>query len=190
MKNNYKFASGVKKACVALAMTLFSGTVLSQNTYTFNYTGGQQTITLQPGTYTLEAWGAEGGTNLGNGSTTFTQSGGKGGYSVGVYTLSSPTLLYINVGGRGSNSTTSLNVTVPGGYNGGGYGSANSTSGKSSGAGGGGASHIATASGTLGALSTNTAAVRIVGAGGGGAGESNYASNRSEEHTSELQSHA
>src|SRR4029078_2343850 len=95
-------------------------------------------INLPAGTYTLETWGADGGDNLGNGSSTFLQNGGKGGYSKGTYTLASATTLYVYVGGRGSNSTSSLNVTVPGGYNGGGYGSLNTTSGKSSGGGGGG----------------------------------------------------
>ena len=171
----YTLISSAKQGLATLALIACSAATEAQTTYTFNYTGGQQTITLQPGTYTLETWGANGGDNLGNGNTTFFQNGGKGGYSVGVYTLSSQTTVFVNVGGRGSNSTSSLNVTVPGGYNGGGYGSANSTAGKSSGSGGGGASHVATASGTLGSLSTNIAAVRIVGAGGGGAGESNYA---------------
>ena len=178
MKSNiYKFISTAKHGFAVLALAVLSGTAYSQNTYTFNYTGGQQTIALQPGTYTLETWGAEGGTNLGNGAGTYTQNGGKGGYSVGIYTLASTTTVYVNVGGRGSNSTSSLNITVPGGYNGGGYGSANSTAGKSSGAGGGGASHVATASGTLGALVTNQTSVRIVAGGGGGPGESNYPDN-------------
>jgi hypothetical protein len=171
----YKLLIGAKQGLFALTLTVFASTAFAQNTYTFNFTGGQQTISLQPGTYTLEAWGADGGDNMGNGSTTFSQNGGRGGYAMGVYTIASTTTLFVNVGGRGSNSTSSLNVTAPGGYNGGGYGSANTASGKSSGAGGGGASHVATASGTLGALSTNTTAVRIVAGGGGGAGESNYA---------------
>ncbi len=171
----YQLLFIANKALLALVMTLFVTGSFSQNTYTFNYTGGQQTINLQAGTYTIEMWGGDGGDNLGNGSSTVFQSGGKGGYSIGTYTLASATTLYVNVGGKGSNSTSTLNVTVPGGYNGGGYGSLNTTSGKVSGAAGGGASHVATATGTLGALSTNTSAVLIVAGGGGGAGESNYA---------------
>src|ERR1043166_3425071 len=172
----YKSLSSVKEGLFALALTVFSGVAYTQPTYTFNYTGGQQTITLAAGTYTIETWGADGGDNLGNGGSTLLQNGGKGGYSKGTYTLASPTIIYVNAGGKGSSSTSSLNVTVPGGYNGGGYGSLNTTSGKSSGAGGGGATQVATATGTLGALSGNTTAVLIVAGGGGGAGESNYAS--------------
>ncbi|WP_317897579.1 glycine-rich protein [Aurantibacillus circumpalustris] len=172
----YKLLSSTKQVLFALALTVFWGVAHSQTTYTFNYTGGQQTIALQAGTYTIETWGADGGDNLGNGSTTYFQNGGKGGYSIGIYTLASAATIYVNVGGRGSNSTSTLNVTAPGGYNGGGYGSVNTASGKSSGAGGGGASHVATATGTLGALVSSQSAVRIVAGGGGGAGESNYIS--------------
>jgi hypothetical protein len=173
----YNLGNVAKQVKFLLVMSLFLVESKAQNTYTFNYTGSQQTIALQAGTYTIEMWGADGGDNLGNGSSTFLQNGGKGGYSVGTYTLASTTTLYVNVGGKGSNSTTTLNVVAPGGYNGGGYGSLNTTSGKCSGGAGGGATHVATLSGTLGALSTNTSAVLIVAGGGGGAGESNYANN-------------
>jgi hypothetical protein len=173
----YKLLSGTKQVLSGLALTVFSGTAFSQNTYTFNYTANVQTITLQAGTYTIETWGADGGDNLGNGSTTLLQNGGKGGYSVGTYTLANATTVYVYVGGRGGNSTSVLNTTVSGGYNGGGSGSENSTSGKSSGAGGGGASHVATATGELSTLAGNQPAVLIVAGGGGGAGESNYANN-------------
>ena len=170
----YDFLRHANFLSLIIVFTIQFNKLNAQNTYTFNYTGGQQTISLQAGTYTIEMWGGDGGDNLGNGSTTYLQNGGKGGYSIGTYTLASPTTLFVHVGGKGGNSTTTLNVTVPGGYNGGGYGSLNSTSGKCSGGGGGGASHVATLSGTLGALSTNTSAVLIVAGGGGGAGESNY----------------
>ena len=166
----YSLLSGAKQSLFALALTVFSAGVYAQNTYTFNYAGStQQTISLQAGTYTIETWGANGGDNLGNGGTTYLQMGGKGGYSRGTYSLATTTTVYVNVGGRGGNSTTTLNVTVPGGYNGGGYGSLNTTPGKCSGAGGGGASHVATASGLLSFLGTNTVSVLIVGGAGGGA---------------------
>src|SRR5438874_350580 len=139
---NYKLLLSAKQGLFALALIVFSGRAYAQTTYTFNYTGGQQTITLSAGTYTIETWGADGGDNLGNGGSTLLQNGGKGGYSKGTYTLASPTTIFVNAGGKGSASTSSLNVTVPGGYNGGGYGSLNTTSGKSSGAGGGGATHV------------------------------------------------
>lgn len=172
----YKLFSNARQTLLLTAICGAWGHSSAQTTYTFNYTGAQQTIALQAGSYTIEAWGADGGINLGNGSSTFTQSGGIGGYSIGTLTLTSPTTVYVNPGGKGANSTSVLNTTVAGGYNGGGYGGANATSGKSSGAGGGGASHVALASGVLSSLSSNTSAVLIVAGGGGGAGESNYAS--------------
>ena len=172
----YNLLLSGKDVLFALVLTVFCNAATSQTTYTFNYTGGQQTISLPAGTYTLQAWGADGGDNLGNGSSTYFQNGGKGGYSVGTYTLANTTTVYVNVGGRGGNSISTLNSTVAGGYNGGGYGSENTASGKSSGAGGGGATHIATATGVLSGLSGNQTSVLIVGGGGGGAGESNYAS--------------
>lgn len=75
-------------------------------------------------------------------------TGGAGGYSAGTLTLTSTTTLYIGVGGQ--------NAT----FNGGGFGFDYS---------GGGATHIATATGQLSALSSNASAVLLV-AGGGGAG--------------------
>jgi hypothetical protein len=136
----------------------------------YSYTGQVETITLPRGTYQIECWGADGGNSVG----TYPQNGGKGGYSKGTYTLTSPKPLYIYVGGKGSNSTLALNTTASGGYNGGGYGNANTVSGKCSGAGGGGCTHVATSTGVLSSLITNQASVLIVAGGGGGAGESNY----------------
>lgn len=58
-------------------------------TWSYSYTGGMQSVSLQPGTYKLEAYGAQGG-----------GSGGYGGYSTGTITLTSATTLYIGVGGQ------------------------------------------------------------------------------------------
>ena len=67
---------------------------------TFEYTGAVQTFTVpRTGTYTLEAWGAEGGSG--------TTVGAKGGYAKADFNLSIGDVLYIYVGGRGSNATTS-----------------------------------------------------------------------------------
>lgn len=131
---------------------IVSGTVVDTNPgnpITYNYTGGIQSVTLQPGSYKLEVWGAQGG-----GSSTY---GGKGGYAVGTIKLTSPTTLYIVVGGQGGNGQSTSN----GGYNGGGYSAAY-------GGGGGGATHIATASGLLKNLSNNKSSVLLVAGGGGG----------------------
>lgn len=59
-------------------------------TWTYNYTGAMQSVSLKAGTYTLEAWGPQGQTS----------NAGKGGYSKGTITLTSDTTLYIGVGGQ------------------------------------------------------------------------------------------
>lgn len=88
--------------------TLPAGTV-----YNFDYTGTVQEVTLPPGRYKLQCWGAQGGN-----SYSYSGVGSKGGYSEGVLTLTQTTTLYIFVGGKGGNgSSTSV---VNGGWNGGG----------------------------------------------------------------------
>jgi hypothetical protein len=150
----YKILSGAKQGLIALVLAMSCGTTNSQSTYTLNYTGGIQTLTLFAGTYDVKMWGADGG-NSGN------SRAGIGGYSNGTLTLASTTTVYIVVGG--TPLYTGSTGLQPGGYNGGGSGYANAT-----GRAGGGATHMATATGTLGALSTNTTAVIMVAGGGGG----------------------
>ena len=71
--------------------------VLASNYQTFAYTGAYQTFTApRTGTYTLEVWGAQGGNDrLG-------AQGGRGGYSKGDITLSSGTVVWVYVGGQGT----------------------------------------------------------------------------------------
>lgn len=142
-----------KHVCDLTIGTDFGG---GSNTKTFNYTGSEQSITLQPGTYTFEAFGAEGG-NSDHGA-----GGGLGGYSKGTLKITSPTTIYINVGGKGERTS--------GGYNGGGPSYASSDS-----AYGGGATSIATSSGALRNLVSNKGAVLLVAGGGGAGGCTNYA---------------
>jgi hypothetical protein len=153
MKKIYKLVSCAKQSLFALALTVFSANVYSQTTI-FNYTGGQQTVALAAGTYDINAWGANGG-NSGN------SRAGIGGYSTGTLNLSSTTTLYINVGG--TPIYTGVSGLQPGGYNGGGTGYANAT-----GRAGGGATHIATLTGVLSSLVSNSLSVIIVAGGGGG----------------------
>lgn len=91
-------------------------------TYEFEYTGTVQEITLPKGSYKLQCWGAQGGDVTG----TYAVSGSKGGYSEGVLSLSGPTTLYVLVGGKGQNYTSSATQTsetiIKGGWNGGGAG--------------------------------------------------------------------
>ncbi|WP_317899397.1 glycine-rich protein [Aurantibacillus circumpalustris] len=162
----YKLVSSAKQGLYALTL-LVSGTAYSQNTFTFTYSGNQQTMAIPAGPYQIEVWGASGGLgNINSGSVPNSQiAGGVGGYSSGTITVNAPTTWYINVGGKGSDGF--LNTTAPGGYNGGGDGSVNSTH---RGGGGGGATHVASATGILSSLSGNQSAVVIVGGAGAGGG--------------------
>lgn len=88
--------------------TLPAGTM-----YNYSYTGSVQQVTLPAGRYKLQCWGAQGGN-----SYSYSGVGSKGGYSEGMLTLTQTTTLYIFVGGKGGNgSSTSV---VNGGWNGGG----------------------------------------------------------------------
>lgn len=130
----------------------------SKRRWTFTYSGAPEVFTVpETGTYQLEVWGASGG-NLGGTS-------GNGGYAKAKLALTYNSKLYVVVGSAGNH--------YDGGYNGGGNGGeATGTEGTQSGAGGGGATHIATESGTLESLRTKQSAILIVAGGGGGTGDS------------------
>ena len=130
----------------------------------FDYTGSESTfIAPCTGKYKLEVWGAQGGTAR---STSY--NGGYGGYSKGEINLISGEVLYINVGGQGTNSTSTKggNLVIAGGYNGGGYAYQKDSEWT---AGGGGATHIATHTGLLASLENDKSAILIVAGGGAGA---------------------
>ena len=130
-------------------------------------TVGETNVTLSAGRYRIEAWGAQGG----SASYGVSVDGGKGGYSVGELTLTSSDILYINIGGKGSNGNTSNTAMVSsGGYNGGGSGATCVSGGH--GAGGGGATHVALSSGLLSTFSSNYTSQVLLVAGGGGGGDS------------------
>ncbi len=141
--------------------------------WTFDYTGGEQTFTVPlNGTYKLETWGAQGA----NYNTSLGAGGGSGGYSVGMINLSKKTSLYINIGGSGGEKCLTESCS-PGGYNGGGIGSGNTTYSVAS-TGGGGATHIALSTGVLSSLENKIKDILIVSGGGGGTsyqGDSNGA---------------
>lgn len=67
----------------------------------FSYTGGTQTITLEPGTYLLEVWGAKGG-NGGAGYGRNGGTGGNGGYTYGTFTVANQATYTVYVGGMGN----------------------------------------------------------------------------------------
>jgi hypothetical protein len=147
--------------------------------FNYAYTGTVQEVTLPPGRYKLQCWGAQGGN-----SESYSGTGSKGGYSEGEITLTEVTTLYIFVGGKGGNgSSTSL---VNGGWNGGGgsvgrssYNSGN-TYGISYPACGGGATDIALVTSGMsysGGRTNRTSASllsRFIVAGGGAGGSARY----------------
>ena len=141
--------------------------VLDKPEWTFDYTGSEQTFTApMSGTYKLETWGAQGGY-----AQTSEALGGYGGYSKGVVTLNKNDILYIIVGGKGTDGDDYSTVKIyDGGYNGG--GNAKSDGGTVWGAGGGATSiqNLLIDDGQLKNYSNNIENVLIVSGGGGGAG--------------------
>ena len=130
----------------------------------FNYTGAVQSVTLPKGIYTLECWGAQGGNRSQDSASATVTGSGLGGYSIGTLTLTQLTTCYIYVGGQGGMSSSTGNVKVEGGFNGGGFASHESTG--EPGNGGGGATDVRIAQDSLYARI-------IVAGGGGGSGEDN-----------------
>lgn len=130
----------------------------------FDYTGAVQSITLPKGTYKLECWGAQGGNRSQDSASATVTGSGLGGYSIGTLTLTQLTTCYIYVGGQGGMSSSTGNVKVEGGFNGGGFASHESTG--EPGNGGGGATDVRIAQDSLYARV-------IVAGGGGGSGEDN-----------------
>lgn len=150
-KTNYLF-TGWDIGAAGSSMILFEDvTAKAQwyaNTWAFNYTGGIQTFTVPvTGNYRLETYGAQG-----YHTATYAGTDGKGGYAKGTKYLEKDTVLHVVVGGR----TT--------GYNGGGYSSASEGTNR-----GGGATHIATRTGLLSALSSYKSDILIAAGGGGSA---------------------
>jgi len=158
-KNNYAFQNLLSSYIVLILFSLISISVSSQTTYTFVHTGAQQTISLPAGSYSVQSWGGKGESAVNQ------PTGGLGGYAAGIFSLTTTTTLFVNVGGKGSMGPSSA-AFANGGYNGGGQGYGSTVVG----AGGGGASHLAFATGVLSSLSTNTSAVIIVAGGGGASG--------------------
>ncbi|WP_317896713.1 T9SS type A sorting domain-containing protein [Aurantibacillus circumpalustris] len=163
----YKLLLGAKQGLFALSL-LVAGMAYSQTTYTFNYTGSTQTITLSGGSVFIQMWGADGGNNLTAGT------GGKGGYSTGTVNVA-PGTYYVYVGGKGT-TLQAASTAATGGFNGGGNSGAYSSTGNACGS-GGGASHVASATGLLSTLSGNQSAVSIVAGGGGGGGANHGGTN-------------
>ena len=134
--------------------------------WTFDYTGGEQVFIVPTnGKYKIETWGAEGASSKTASNTV--SPAGVGAYSVGIYNASEEDILYVNVGGKGSRTSATMNnfdviISETGGYNGG--GTANGGHGS-----GGGATHVSLSSGLLSSFNNNLKDLIIVSGGGGGA---------------------
>lgn len=162
-----RYFSKILKLTIVLFISVLSINNASGQTWNFDYTGSQQTVTLQPGRYKLEVWGAEGGGDTG--AVDKIAPGGKGGYSKGEITLTEAKTVYVIVGQKGFQGYLAETS-----YNGGGAGNPYTTSTNSqNGFSGGGASHMAFQSGVLSTLSAVSNQVLLV-AGGGGAGGGGY----------------
>lgn len=140
-----------------------------QTVFNFDYIGDEQTFTAPfSGTYKLETWGSQGGSGVNKNTDSglneyIIREGGSGGYSSGYINLPSEGKLYINVGGGGTilvDNTENKKQVITGGYNGGGDGKEFAN--------GGGATHIATISGTLNLLENYKEKIIMVAGGGGG----------------------
>ena len=139
----------------------------SMNAY--GYTGNVQTFTATSSTlYLMECWGASGSDDpYGKGAIP-----GKGGYVAGTISFNNNTPLYIYVGGQGTSLYNHDAYTNAGGWNGGGFSTANTS--LTVGGGGGGSTDIriikhSDANGWSGTASLRS---RIFVAGGGGGCES------------------
>ena len=109
------FINGKSVELISNPISVISGTSTTYSTA--NTTSNEYyTFTAQAtGKYKLQVWGAQGGYRS---SSTY---GGKGGYSIGTINLTKGDKLYVYVGGKGGNSSSSTGAVVTGGYNGGGY---------------------------------------------------------------------
>ena len=151
MKKNYKTQLTAK--LLVFAAMLCSGITFGQITYTLNFTGAVQTLTLPAGNWGIQCWGANGGSITSVGGSAI----GIGGYSYGeLNVLTSGSLINVFVGGVGLPATGNTSSAGAGGWNGGGGGAAVGRSG----AGGGGATDVR--------LTNTLSASRIIVAGGGG----------------------
>ena len=145
----YTLLTRTKKSVLALSL-MSTASLFAQQTFTLNYTGSAQTLTLPVGSWSIQCWGANGG------SITTLGGSGIGGYSTGKLQTTTPVTLNVYIGGAGANATGNTSAAGAGGWNGGGGGAAVGRSG----AGGGGATDIR--------LGGTGATNRIIVAGGGG----------------------
>lgn len=135
----------------------------------FNYTGSVQTFTAPcDGEYLLEVAGAQGGMSMEDGAN-ITQ-GGLGGIATGNYHMKKGQIIYIAVGGKGSDADYRRKYNE-GGWNGGGKGTSDGGNDDDGSGGGGGATSITTTNrGVLANYAKYKNEIITVAGGGGGGG--------------------
>lgn len=133
----------------------------------FNYTGSVQTFTAPAdGEYLLEVAGAQGGMSMEDGAN-ITQ-GGLGGIATGNYHMKKGQIIYIAVGGKGSDADYRRKYNE-GGWNGGGKGTSDGGNDDDGSGGGGGATSITTTNrGVLANYAKYKNEIITVAGGGGG----------------------
>ena len=142
---------------------VIKGENLGEQTYDFSYTGEYQTFTAPTaGFYKFEAWGARGGKARINGS--LGGNPGNGGYTSGILRLNEGDIIYVYVGGKGTDAVVGKNS--PGGWNGGGLGTWDNRDDETSG-GGGGATDFRLVNGDWNDLNSLYSRIMVAGAGGG-----------------------
>lgn len=143
-------------------------TVLKINTNNnYDYTQAEQVFTTPvKGSYKFELWGAQGGASYPNTNSTGTLvEGGKGAYTSGIMTLDANEKVYVYVGQKGINGSTSSVATDT--FNGGGSGGSDYQGGAS----GGGATDIRLIGGYWNDTKGLNSRIMVA---AGGAGASNY----------------
>lgn len=157
---------------------------LNEYSQTYGYTGSVQTWTApESGEYRIEAWGAAGGDGRTvNEGSVVANSGGAGGYTSIIKSFSAGEKIYLYVGEKGKDNSSTAGASYgAGGWNGGGDGATDPIDGSypESGAGGGGMTHISTSnSDDVDNGVFNTSSVLLVAAGGGGSGSQPGSSGR------------
>ena len=135
----------------------------------YRFTGSEQVFTAPvSGIYQFQCWGAMGGQDTASQGEYLNKYGGSGAYTSGTIHLTAGETLYIHVGGKGIENSSSTGIEV-GGYNGGGNAPMVGSSGS-----GGGATDVRTLSGNWNEDLTSRIMV-AAGGGGGGAGGTRYA---------------
>ena len=135
-------------------------------TFNYDYNTSKQPYTLSIGdigTFTMRCWGASGGGALTDGKLVANDIS-LGGYTYGELTLTTAQDFYIYVGQHGTDGV--LSTDSPGGWNGGGVGSWDTTDNETAG-GGGGATDIRLENGAWDDFASLKSRIMVAGGGGG-----------------------